>query len=162
MSDDMKINTPGLDKIMKALSGKMPKARVGILGDKNVRGESAGSTQKKQAGASNAEVGAAHEFGTATLPQRSFLRVPISEHLAKKLEETGLTDKETLKEVIKSGTLVPWLKKVAIAAEGIVLEAFDSGGFGKWKPSDMTHKKNHQTLVETQQLRNSITSEVKE
>ncbi len=54
------------------------------------------------------------------------------------------------------------VKKVAVVAEGIVAEAFDTGGFGQWPPSDMTHKKVHQTLVETQQLRNSITSEVKE
>jgi phage gpG-like protein len=69
-------------------------------------------------------------------------------------------DKDVLNDVLKSGTFTPWLKKVAVLAEGIVADAFASGGFGKWPPSDMTHKKNHQTLVETQQLRNSITSEV--
>lgn len=162
MSDAAKIKTPGLDKIIKALGVKAPKARVGILGDDSIRGAGEGNTQKKQSGPTNAEIGAAHEYGTSELPQRSFLRVPISEHLAKRLEQAGLTDKDTLKQVIAQGSLLPWLKKVAIEAEGIVAEAFDTGGFGKWKPSNMDNKKNHQTLVETQQLRNSITSEVKE
>lgn len=156
------LKTPGLDKIMKALGGKAPRARVGILGDKVTRGANEEGSEKSKAGATNAEIGAAHEFGTSNLPQRSFLRIPISENLAKKLKDAGLTNKDTLREVIKTGSVVPWLKLVAAEAEGIVLDAFDSAGFGKWKPSDMTKKKNHQTLVESQQLRNSITSEVDE
>jgi len=156
------LKTPGLDKILKALGGKPPKARVGILGDKAVRGASEEGGEKMQSGATNAEIGAAHEYGTSTLPQRSFLRIPISENLKNKLANAGLTSKDVLKQVIATGSVVPWLKLVAAEAEGIVLEAFDTGGFGKWKPSNMTGKTNHQTLVETQQLRNSITSEVDE
>ncbi len=162
MSDSTQLKTPGLDKIMKALGGKPPVGRVGILGDKTVRGENGEGEQLSKSGPSNAEIGAAHEYGTSKLPQRSFLRVPISENLASRLKSSGLTNKDTLKEVVKTGSVVAWLKLVMIEAEGIVIEAFDSGGFGKWKPSNMTKKKNHQTLVETQQLRNSITSEVKE
>lgn len=158
MSDTVELKTPGLDKLLKALKTKPPQTRVGILGDKTVRGKDSGPN----AGRTNAEVGAAHEFGTTTLPQRSFLRIPISENLQKEMEKSGALDKDALNEVIKSGTLVPWMKKVAVIAEGIVADAFDTGGFGKWQPSDMTRKKNHQTLIETQQLRNSITSEVKE
>ena len=45
--------------------------------------------------------------------------------------------------------------------ESIVQDAFSTGGFGKWKPSRMENKQTKQTLVETQQLRNSITSDVK-
>lgn len=158
----VKLNTPGLDKIMKALGGDTPRARVGILGDKTVRGANEQGETKTQTGPTNAMIGAAHEYGTSKIPQRSFLRLPISMELSGRLEDAGLTSKDTLKEVIKTGSVIPWLKKVAVAAENIVLDAFDNGGFGLWLPSDMTRKKNHQTLVETQQLRNSITSEVEE
>lgn len=153
MSDDVTLNVANLDKLLKALGQKQPVARVGILGTKNSR------TGKVN---SNATVGAAHEFGTSTLPQRSFLRVPITDNLQHECESAGAFDKDTLKAVIAQGTVIPWLKKIALIAEGIVIGAFDTGGYGKWKPSNMTHKKNKQTLVETQQLRNSITSEVKE
>lgn len=156
------LKTPGLDKIIKALGGKPPKARVGILGDKAVRGANEQGEVKSESGSTNAEIGAAHEYGTSKLPQRSFLRIPISENLQKYLQKAGLTDKDTLKQVIATGSVVPWLKQVAVTAETIVIDAFDSAGFGKWKPSDMTKKTNHQTLVETQQLRNSITSDVEE
>lgn len=156
MSDEYTLEVKGLDQLLKALKAKPPVARVGILG----------SSPRKEGeqgrGSSNAEVGAAHEFGTSTLPQRSFLRAPISEHLQSKMESSGALDRDTLDQVIKKGSVMPWLGKVTKLAENIVNEAFDTGGFGKWKQSDMTHKKNHQTLVETQQLRNSISSEVKE
>lgn len=144
----------GLNQILKALKAEPPQARVGILGSKAVRPGSKGP--------SNAEIGAAHEFGTTKHPIRSFLRGPISDNLNKDLEAQGAFSKKEIADVIQSGSVVSWLKKIVIVAEGIVAGAFDSGGYGKWHPSNMAHKKNHQTLVETQQLRNSITSEVKE
>lgn len=151
------LNTKGLDQLLKALKGKQPVGRIGILGQNAVRG---GGTSA--ATLSNAAVGAMHEFGTSKLPQRSFLRIPIMDNLNKRLEAAGALTSETLNAVVATGSFIPWLKKVVVVAEGIVLEAFDTGGFGKWKPSDMAKKKNHQTLVETQQLRNSVTSEVVE
>lgn len=157
MSETVELKMDGLEKLIKALKKKPPLARVGILGGKATRG--AGLSKSA---VNNAEVGAFHEFGTSKLPQRSFLRIPISDNLDKRLQSSGALDKNVLQEVIASGTVIPWLKKVAVIAEGIVADAFDSGGFGKWQPSDMSRKDNHQTLVETTQLRNSITSEVKE
>lgn len=154
MSDGVTLEVKGLDQLLKALKAAPPKCRVGILGDKDKR------TQGNAP--SNAEVGAAHEFGTSILPQRSFLRVPISENLQKRMESSGALDKKVLADVIRQGSILPWMKKIAILAEGIVADAFNTGGFGKWKPSNMSEKKNHQTLVETHQLRDSITSEVKE
>lgn len=150
---DVDLKLDGLEKLLKTLKAKPPTARVGILGSQARNGDT---------GLTNAEVGAFHEFGTARLPQRSFLRIPISENLNKYLSRSGAFDKDTFKEVMATGSILPWLKKVAAVAEQIVAEAFDTGGFGKWPPSDMRHKTNKQTLVETQQLRNAVTSEVKE
>lgn len=154
--DDTTVNTKGLEQLLKALKGsKQPVGRVGILGSSGHRSDS-------NSGPSNAEIGAWHEFGTSKLPVRSFLRLPISSLLGKRMQASGALDKEVLAEVIRQGSVLPWLKKITILAEGIVLDAFDTGGFGTWKPSDMRYKTNHQTLIETRQLRDSITSEVKE
>lgn len=151
---DTELRLDGLEKLLKALkNSKPPKVKIGILGAKANRSGSE---------LTNADIGAMHEFGTTSLPQRSFLRVPLADNLKKEMMGSGAFDKSTLIEVIKSGSFIPWLKKVAIMAEGIVADAFDSGGFGKWRPSNMKGKKNEQTLVETQQLRNSITSEIVE
>lgn len=151
-SDDaFELDDKKLQDFIKALSGKLPVARVGILGNKNARSD----TQ------TNASIGLGHEFGEAGKPVRSFLRVPISEHLSAYVEKSGAFEEETLKKVIEEKSLTIWIKKIAVIGENIVAEAFATGGFGKWKPSNMKNKSNQQTLVETQQLRNSITSDVK-
>jgi phage gpG-like protein len=157
--DDFTLNIKGLDQLVKALKVKAPVARVGILGDKTVR-----SSEENQGSLTNAEVGAAHEFGTSTVPKRSFLRDPIKEHLDTEMERSGAFDKQVLVDVLKQGSVVPWVKKIASLAEGIVLEAFSTGGFGKWTAWKTPNYTNNtgQLLVDTKQLRDSITSEVKE
>lgn len=157
ISDDGKpafeYSDKGLSAILKALAEVAPKARVGILGNKNQRNNGQAN--------SNATIGLKHEFGKDDLPIRSFLRVPIIENLKIYLERAGAFDKEAAKEVVKQKSFAPWVAKLGIIAESIVADAFSTGGFGKWKPSNMAFKKNHQTLIESQQLRNSITSEVR-
>lgn len=150
MSDEAcTVNVKGLEKLLKALKGQQPNCRVGILGEQ----------PRKDGGKTNAEVGAAHEFGTTTLPKRSFLRVPIIEGLDAEMESSGLLTEKTTKEVIRSGSVAAWLFQVATCAEACVADAFATGGNGKWKE---TKRENNtgMILVDTQQLRNSITSEV--
>lgn len=162
MADDEKteINIDGLNKLAKAFK-KVPVVHVGILGDGNTRNAKPG----EKAQLSNSQIGAMHEFGTSTSPQRSFLRVPLIENLNKRLENDGVFNKQEVARAIAQGTLRPVMLKVGIVAEDIVLGAFDSGGYGSWaplKPATLAQKKNHQILVETQQLRNSISNEVVE
>ena len=157
MSDNTLIlNDKGIKQLLKAFKGNQPMARIGVLGDKAARAKDV-----KGKGINNAMVLAFAEYGTTKSPIRSVLRVPLSQFLMTYLERSGAFDDATLKAVIASGSLIPWLKKVGITAEVVVQDAFNTGGFGAWPPSDMTNKKNHQTLVETQQLRNSITSDAK-
>lgn len=153
MGDDdiVAMNTRGLDQLIKATK-KLPVIQIGVLGANDVRED----------GESNAEIGAKHEFGADGMPMRSFLRVPLSDHLSNYLEESGAFDKAALTEVVKLGSFTPWMRKVATTAEAVVLDGFQTGGFGRWRPSIMTFKKLKMTLIETQQLRDSITSEVKE
>ncbi len=153
MSDDeTTINVKGLEALAKAFKNAKPEVHVGILGD-SARGK----------GQSNASIGAHHEFGTSNIPQRSFLRVPIADNLERTMEAAGALDENVLKQVLAEGTIIPWLKKIGVLAEGIVAEGFATGGFGKWAPHSPGYTNNTgQVLVDTQQLRNSITSEVVE
>lgn len=149
----VKQDTRKLTALVKTLRQSQPVARVGILGGGGSRSD----------GTTNAKVGAKHEFGSATegLPIRSWLRMPIMEKLQGELSRAGAFDpKESARQVMTDKSLLQWVKKVGAMAEAVIQEAFDTGGFGRWKPSFMPLKKNKQTLVETSQLRRSVTSEV--
>lgn len=177
-NDSTVFKTEGLDNLIKALDENKSRVRVGILGSTaqrsaemmvdEITGDSFGVGHSS---VNNAEIGLKHEFGgpstlpngkTINLPQRSFLRVPLINHFQKYIEASGAFDRATLMSVLKKGTFNKWLRKIGIVGEQVVAEAFDSGGFGEWKQSNMDYKQNHQTLVESQQLRNSIISEVVE
>lgn len=156
-------NVMGLDKLLKALHAKPPVTRVGILGSSTHYAQlKAGQSMPKHV-PTNAEVGAAHEFGTTTIKQRSFLRMPVTDGLQKEMESSGLFDYDVIRDVLKEGTVKPWMNKVAICAEACIADAFDTGGNGKWPAWKNSNYSNNagQLLVDTQQLRNSITSEVK-
>lgn len=150
----VQIYTKNLDVLIGVFRNQLTAVRVGILGDKTNRPGAKG-------GPTNAEIGAKYEFSNGSTAGGSFLRVPISDHLDKELQSAGAMSEEVWKQIIKDKSVAVLMKKIGILCEGIVAGAFDSGGYGKWKPSDMRHKKNKQTLVETTQLRNSITSDIK-
>ncbi len=152
MTRDDDFNTDGLDALIKAMKDP-PVASVGVLGDKDGRSDDN----------SNATIGAKHEFGdpAANLPIRSWLRMPIIDHLSEYLMKSDAFKPMVLKVILKTASIKIWVEKIGITAEAAIADAFDTGGFNKWRPSIMKFKKNHQTLVETQQLRNSVTSVVK-
>lgn len=150
MSDGPELNLKPIEQLLKAmkLSGTV---QCGILG----RG-------KRSDGKTNALIGAVHEFGSATVPQRSWLRVPLADHFTKYLRKSGLLDKVVLAQVLKTGTVKPWLDKCAVVAERVVQDGFSTGGFGKWVGWSAGYTNNTgQILVDSQQLRNSVTTKVK-
>lgn len=147
---DVKIDagTGFLDKLARVFK-QDPKIHIGILGDgKRTDGQ-----------LTNAEIGYKHEMGVDG-PQRSFLRMPLTAKLGQELATSDVLSDASLKELATVGSMLPLCQKIGIMGEAVIADAFDTGGFGEWPESDMRLKKNHQTLVETQQLRNSITSEV--
>lgn len=154
-SDVVELKMSGLEHFMKALKeGTHERVCVGVLGDKASRSGDTGET--------NASIGAKHEYGLDGMPVRSFLRMPMMLKLNDSLKNMGAMDANTLKEIINKSKITLFLKNIGIVAENVIQDAFHTGGFGQWKPSNMQFKTNHQTLVETQQLRNSITSEVRD
>jgi hypothetical protein len=142
----MTYNNKGLKELLKILTTKQPMAQVGVLGDKDKRVDEG----------SNASIGRKHEFGDDGMPIRSFLRIPISENMQKYLQSAGLDGDVLIKTCLEMGSMEPLIAQLGVLGKRIVLDGFDTGGFGKWPASNMKRKKNHQTLVETQQLRNSI------
>jgi phage gpG-like protein len=187
--DDV-VKLDGLEALAKAVKMAPPIARIGILGNKTSRkaarkegrkflkargffgkSKSAKEIIKEEVkqggfGVTNATIGAAHEFGSLKtgLPKRSFLREPLIDNLQKELDKAGAFSAAEQAEVIKQKSLLPWTRKVALAAENIVKKAFETGGFGKWaklKPKTLARKTVKDILVETTQLRDSITTDVK-
>lgn len=153
------IDTSGLDQLEKAFRDQMNrpmKIRIGIMGDHSAR-EGGGPT--------NAEIGAAHEFGAPArnLKQRSFLRVPLMDNLHREIDKAGLFTKTAQNEVVKTGTIKPWLEKVQNVAMAIVKGAFMTGGYGKWPAWKGNYKSlTGEILVNTTQLRDAITAEIVE
>lgn len=149
MAEDEKpftIELGGFEKFVKAIKNPAT-LKIGVLG-----------------GGRNATVGAVHEFGAPgrNIPQRSFLRVPLSENLNKELANSQLMGVDELNQVIKTGSMVPWLKKIGVAAEAVVDDAFETSGNGAWPPWRNPHYHNGggMLLVDTGQLREAITSQV--
>lgn len=156
MAETVELNDKVLQKLIRAFKGNVPSAKVGVLGPKNAR---------SQSDQTNAEIGIKHEFGDPSakppLPMRSFLRMPLTSFLRPYLEKSGIFDKASFKKIVNSASLQIWVEKIGIVGVRVVLDGFDSGGFGLWKRSNMKYKETKQTLVETEQLRDSIVSEVK-
>jgi phage gpG-like protein len=156
-NDTVQLDTKKLDAIATALKKSInQKIQVGIFSNHTGRGTAV-------SGVDNATLGAWHEFGTSSIPRRSFLQMPISTYFPKRLEDSGAMDAATLKEVILNKSFGVWLQKIAVLAEATVQEAFDTQGFGTWPGwADGYTNNSGQVLVDTGQLRRSITSRIKE
>lgn len=143
----------GLGRLEKML-GDSYVTRVGILGGKAAR---TGADPMN-----NAEIGVEHEFGSeaAHIPPRSFLRMPLEE---KRRELMKSFSKSSTKSAIETGNYKKVFENLGVDAEAIVQEAFATGGFGHWpalKDSTIKKKKSSAILIDTKQLRDSITSDV--
>lgn len=158
--NNVRVNIKGLKNLAKAL-GDDYRIRVGIMGSKATRKNGKG-------GLTNAEIGFINEFGKMTgkrrIPPRSFLNMPLRLYLADYLLEKKAFSQKEIDKAVKNGTLFDLAKKVGIVAEEVIQEAFATRGFGNWKenrPSTIKKKGSDSPLIDTGELRRSITSEVK-
>lgn len=146
------INLQKINALINSLQ-KTPKVKIGILSNKT----------RKDSNLDNATIGLVHEFGSSNVPRRSFLRMPIMDNLEKNLEASKAFTDKSMDKVLASGSFEPFMKNVGVIGVATVLDAFATGGDGKWEPLNpktMQQKKIKQILVESQQLRNSIDFEV--
>lgn len=96
----------------------------------------AGKAARTDGPLTNASLAAIHEYGSAehNLPPRSMLRVPIGDHIKEIMDPF----KGKAVQMLKAGSLLQMYKKIGVAAEKVVLQAFQTGGYGKWP--DLTYK----------------------
>ena len=150
--------------------GQKLATQVGILGAKAHSRKEAGDLKKggghritrNPAEKTNAEIGLKHEKGSFSenIPRRSFLEMPlvvkgnqllrIKDFLWRKFE-TGQRDYLTI------------YKQLGLMAEVIIQKAFATRGYGKWRPNSprtVAEKGSDAPLIDTAQLRRSITSRV--
>lgn len=147
MSDETKLDTRKLNDILKTLKSDKRFVKVGVL---------ANHTHRYTPGPNSATIGAFQEFGTSKIPSRSFLLMPLVLYLNKSLKKAKSFDQDGLKQLIQTKNLQAWLESLGHVAVDIVKGAFDTSGYGAWQPD----KNGGLPLVETGQLRSSISSEV--
>lgn len=145
-------NLSALEGMLESLGGEYA-VKVGLIG-------SGGSEIHDDSDATNAEIGLFQEFGTVNIPPRSFLRLPLE---TKQKELMKGISKGAAKEAIEEGDIKHFYEILGIEAVGIVQDAFSSGGFGEWPPnapSTVSAKGSSKPLINTGQLRRSVSYEV--
>ena len=154
----VRVDIKGLKKLAEALGDDF-EIRVGILGSKAARKNGKG-------GMTNAEIGFINEFGSEKrkIPGRSFLGMPLRLYLSEYIKAKKSFGKKEVEKAVKDGTLLLLAKKLGLVAEEVVEDAFATRGFGNWaenKPSTIKRKGSDMPLIDTGELRRSITSEAK-
>lgn len=149
MTNKVTFDIKKLEILEKALKKKYA-VKVGILND-----------VAREGGMGNAEIGIIMEYGSfkRKIPPRSFLIMPINKKRKEILKKVG--------PVAFKHFMAGQPKKAYVAlglqAESVVQDAFTSAGFGTWKPlkeATIKAKGSSKPLIDTGQLRRSITSEV--
>lgn len=157
MKSQQKIDTKqvmaNLDKIRANVS-KKTYIKIGVLGDAMPRTDD--NT------VSNPEIAAIQELGSVTnnIPPRSFLRMPVEQNVGAIAQ---FVSSPTILESVMQGKVVQALTKVGIYAETFVQKAFETRGFGQWKPNSpvtIDRKGSSSPLIDTGALRRSVSSEV--
>ena len=154
----VRYNMDGLNSFIKAMDGAGKyKIKVGVLGTKVNRKQ--GDTTL-----TNAEIGFKHEFGSYAekIPQRSFLRMPMNDKMAEILEMVRLGG---LLLLLVAGEIKQIYKIIGVACESIIGDAFETSGFGNWKPLtkytiERKIQQNPAPLINSRQLQRAITSRV--
>lgn len=156
-----------LRAIEKELNTKFM-AQVGVLGSKaegrlstvtNKKGKH--KTGKSPSSQTNAEIGLIHEKGSKSrnIPRRSFLEVPLETKLPEQMNKIG----KGILAGITSLNIITAFRKLGLIGEGIVLNAFNTSGYGQWAPNSpatIARKGSSMPLIDTAQLRKSISSRV--
>lgn len=158
-------------------------AQIGILGSKTNRlepgkGESHSSFKKRvrlqkesiksgdASSMTNAEIGLIHEKGSVSrhIPRRSFLEVPLRTQIkTNEIKAIAESILNSLANSISVDTMINVYKRLGALGERVVLQAFNSKGYGQWpdnSPATIRRKGSSNPLIDTAQLRRSITSRV--
>ena len=159
MPKGVEVNVKRLITLIGYLNGDIPKVKVGIIGSK--------AAVKRKDELTNAQIGFIQEFGKLTgkprIEPRSFIDMPLKLHLNDKIKEKKSLAKKEFEMALKEGKADEFVRKVGIVAEEVIQEAFETSGWGQWKPnaeSTKRRKGSDKPLIDTGELRRSISSEV--
>jgi len=149
---EIKFNIGSLNNLRSELAAGY-KAKVGVIGSQAVRASDTGEFN-------NAEIGIVHEMGSEYLgiPARSFLRMPLE---MKRKELVMFSRKNG--HLIEQGKIKEFFALIGIKAEQIIQNAFATRGYGQWAanaPATIAAKGSSAPLIDTGELRKSISSEV--
>ncbi len=145
----IKIDVSGLQQLDKFLSNQKP-ALLGVFQSEDARDDKE----------SNVAIAAKHELGSFSenIPQRSIFRMPL------KVKSKDIAGNATI--AIKNNLTNPKgidivAKAIGAAGLGVIQEAFDTKGFGQWKPNSpatIAAKGGKNTpLINKAELRQAVT-----
>lgn len=150
----------GADKMMAGLKALGQKTvRVGILDEAPKRAGSESGKAKSSGRATLLGVAAVHEFGApaAGIPQRSFIRATVD---LKAAEIQATRDKLAAQVAEGKITAQVALERLGAFVQGIVQARIAEGIGPALKPETVRRKKSSKPLVDTGQLRSSVTWKV--
>lgn len=162
----IKLNVDELEKVRRGLAeAKGSYAKVGVLGARAARQPGENVQGPMPSGSlTNPEIGIVHEKGSMTsnppIPRRSFLEDPLVDHLPQKIRSVGSAAWAV--EILQHGVRNA-LALLGVIGENVVQKGFETGGYGKWEPLSpytIARKGSSAILIDTAQLRKSVTSEV--
>lgn len=148
-TSNIKIDLSGLQQLDKFLANQKP-AHLGIFQSEDARDDKN----------SNVAIGAKHEFGSFSenIPQRSWLRMPVKVKAKDIAGNAAIAIKNNLTNP-KGADIVA--KSIGAAGLGVIQEAFDTKGFGQWKPNSPATVRakggKNTPLIEKAELRQAVT-----
>lgn len=166
-------NLDGLNNLLKSLKQDYF-VRVGILGAK------AKKTHKNTDDLTNAKLGTIHEQPDndgKKMPKRSFLEMPLKLKLNFNDSEMKELKKAAWQQIFIKQKPKEFFAMLGAKALDIVIGAFETNGYGEWKPWSKGYERkrinkvkgkkkreqfwlNHNILTDTGQLRRSISFKV--
>ena len=136
-----------LDKLKKALTGKRERiVNVGFP-----------ASAKEPDGTSTAFIAAVHEFGSEHVPERSFMRTSLGANRNKR----KALNEQNLKKILNGGMSVDAaLGQLGLMASSDIKEQIKNGSFAPLKAATIKRKGSSKPLVDTGQMRQSVTYEL--
>lgn len=135
---------------MKKSSGR-PNVRIGFLGGKVHQGEGESLTV--------AQIAAYNEFGTERTPERSFIRSTLDENRQKYIEQTKNLYRRC---VLQQLTVGQALRLMGELIKADIQNKIVNGPFTANSPATIKRKGSSKPLIDTGQMRQSVTYQVKE
>lgn len=146
-------------KIIKDFDGKFLDRLKAALTGKRERVVNVGfpASAKEPDGTSTAFIAAVHEFGSEHVPERSFMRTSLEANRNKR----KTLNAQNLKKVLNGGMSVDTaLGQLGLMASSDIKEQIKNGSFAPLKEATIKCKGSSKPLIDTGQMRQSVTYEL--